>query len=144
MKVDQLKEFRSFAKFILAGCLTYGLAAIQMSVYLHIFKIGTGGAYFFTQAVLVLVNFFLARVWIFQSQSDQLTKQGLLFLAVCITFRGIDWLSFMILHGTFGLSYLLAIFLSLSVVYPFKFLAYKLGVFNDCSRERQTAFRYDS
>lgn len=138
MNQKLLKEIWMFARFFVLGLATYLLASLQMTVYLKYLNFGPALGYSLTQVVLVIVNFTVARVWIFKSKSEHVAKEALLFLATCIFFRFCDWCLFMVLYQSLNLPYLLAIFASLTALYPIKYLTYKLGVFNERRGERPT------
>jgi putative flippase GtrA len=138
MNQKLLKEVWMFVRFFALGLATYVLASLQMTVYLKLLHLSPALGYSLTQILLVVVNFTVARVWIFKSKSTQVANEAMLFLATCIFFRFCDWCLFMVLYQSLRFPYLLAIFASLTALYPIKYLTYKLGVFNERRGERPT------
>ena len=86
--------------------------------------------YGLTQAGILLVNFFLARHWIFQHKHKNVGEQMLQFGISAVFFRCLNWLCYLLLWGYWGMQREYAAFFALLALYPFKFLTHKLLVFN--------------
>lgn len=120
-----------FLKFLILGAFTWLFAFAQMYLYTQVLPIPYGPAYAITQLFIVSVNFSLARRWIFRSIAESAYTQGGKFIVAVILFRCADWCLFMLLNGVAGLKYYAAIFLAMSIVFPLKYIVFKIRVFND-------------
>ena len=119
----------SFAKFISVGVLSYLSAIVQMFIYVDILEMAEAPSYLVTQVVIFIMNFSLARTWIYKSRSTQIARQGLKFFLAVVVFMGIDWLLFYCLTTGLAAPYVLAIFVSKSAIIPMKYIVYGKKVF---------------
>lgn len=120
-----------FVKFVLLGGVSYVFAFFQMFSYTQLLDISYAPAYAITQVCMYLLNFTLARHWIFHSVAENPYKQGIKFFFAVVIFRFIDWCLFILLTNYIGIKYYLSIFLAMAFVFLFKYFAYKKKVFSD-------------
>ena len=120
-----------FTKFVLLGAATWLFAFLQMYVYTQILSVAYALAYAITQLCIIAVNFTLARHWIFKSLAENPFVQAGRFVSAAFLFRFIDWCLFVVLNNFLGVRYYLSIFFAMLLVFPFKYLTYKIGVFHD-------------
>jgi len=120
-----------FIKFMFAGGLSYLCAFSQMYVYTQVFNIQNALAYAVTQALLIIMNFFIARQWIFFSLEENAFKQGMKYIAALFAFRFTDWCLFLFFNNYFGIRYYFSIILAMAIVFPLKFLVYKTRIFKN-------------
>ena len=102
-----------------------------MYLYTQILSVSYAMGYALTQVCIIIINFTLARHWIFEALAGNPFLQAGKFVTAVLGFRFIDWCLFVLLNGFFGVRYYIAIFLAMSLVFPFKYFTYKVGVFND-------------
>jgi len=120
-----------FLKFVLLGGATWLFAFLQMYLYTQILSVSYAPAYAITQVCIILVNFTLARHWIFRSIAENPFTQAGKFVFAVLVFRFADWCLFVVFNNFIGIPYYLSIFLAMLLVFPFKYLTYKVRVFND-------------
>jgi len=120
-----------FLKFVLLGGFTWFFAFSQMYLYTQVLSISYGLGYAVTQICIIFLNFILARHWIFYSIEENPFTQGAKFVVAVFIFRFFDWCLFILFNNYIGIRYYLSIFLAMSLVFPFKYLTYKIGVFSD-------------
>jgi putative flippase GtrA len=118
-------------KFVCLGAFTYFFAFGQTYVYTEILGLPKAVAYGITQACIFSLNLFVARLWIFRSTSETVFRQGARFLLAVLVFRFADWSIFVLITHLFPLPIGLAIFLSMGIVFPVKFITYDKKVFHD-------------
>lgn len=120
-----------FVKFLLLGGFTYFVAIISTHIFVGVFCLSNAIAYALTQCIIFSINFIIAKKWVFQSSKQGYLRQAVLYLCVACSFRFADWALFVILMETLSPSRFIAIFLSLSIVFPAKFIIYDKRVFNE-------------
>ena len=120
-----------FLKFVLLGGFTWFFAFSQMYLYTQVLSMSYGLAYAVTQICIIFLNFILARHWIFYSIEENPFTQGAKFVVAVFIFRFFDWCLFILFNNYIGIRYYISIFLAMSLVFPFKYLTYKIGVFSD-------------
>jgi len=120
-----------FLRFVFLGGFTWSFAFSQMYLYTQILSMAYGRAYAITQVCIIFLNFILARHWIFYSIEENPFTQGAKFVVAVFMFRFFDWCLFILFNNYIGIRYYIAIFLAMSLVFPFKYLTYKIGVFSD-------------
>jgi len=118
-----------FLKFVILGGFIWLFAFAQMYLYTQVMNIGYAPGYAITLAIIVLVNFILNRYWVFCSVTENHFTQGAKYILAVLVFRFFDWCLFILFNNYFGIAYYISIFLSMLFVLPFKYLAYKIIVF---------------
>ena len=121
----------NFLKFIFLGIFAYVFVSLQMYVYIQVLKISHPLGYAIAQVCLITFSFMFARHWIFNSTGEDMKIQALKFVLAVFSFRFLDWCLFLLFSVFFGIHYILSILLSMGIVYPFKYLAFKIKIFND-------------
>ena len=117
-------------RFVLAGAISYLCAVAQMYLYTDVLALAYVAGYAITQVVILGLMFLLARYWIFDVAHQHLLRQGAKYIAAVASFRFVDWCCFVALTHAVTLPYYATIFLSMAIVFPFKYLTYRLGVFH--------------
>jgi putative flippase GtrA len=118
-----------FMKYVIVGGFSYFAAFAQMYLYTLILEISDGPAYALSLVIIMCLNFFLARHWIFDAGGENAVAQGGRFVVVAIFCRAADWCLFMVFSQAIGLPYYVAIFLAMLLIFPLKYFTYKIGVF---------------
>jgi putative flippase GtrA len=127
--VSTADRIAKFSRFFLLGGVTYCLATGSTYIFVILFCLSNATAYALTQLIVFSVNFLLARRWVFQSTTQGCFRQALLYLFAASCFRFADWLLFMLFMDVLSPPYFVAIFLSLTIIFPTKFFIYDRGVF---------------
>jgi putative flippase GtrA len=87
-------------------------------------------AFALSLGTVVIISFLACRYFIFESGSDGDPRpQALLFLLSTLTFRGAEYVAFLLLHTLFGVHYLAAVVGILITTFFAKFFFYR-GVFD--------------
>lgn len=121
-------KFRQFA------CLSAFSFIMQLAgtAFFHeIMGIREEAAYGMTLALVFLVNFSVMRYWIYKGSRRNRAFASQFFLTVItsVIFRIIEFCIFLVLFHQFGLYYLLAIGIGISLSFLLKFLVYHFIVF---------------
>lgn len=128
-----------FLKFIIQSALSYGLAFLQMYIYTELIKLDLDISYALTQVFLFIFNFLVARLIVFKATEGKSYKQGIKFLIASPSFRVLDWLLFMFLATILGINQYISIFISMSVIFPIKFIVWDRKIFNKEDSPFQTS-----
>jgi putative flippase GtrA len=83
-----------------------------------------------------VVNFLMAKLFVFQRKGSTKTQLGR-YMFVSFIFRSGEYLSFLFVHGLFGVQYMVANASILFLSFCLKFFAYKLFVFRLRQKELQ-------
>ena len=126
----------AFLRFILGAGYSYGFLVVMTYVLRDVFQIAEPVGYAIVQAVLLSVNFLLARRWVFADSQGLLSKQIVGFLAINVTFRVVDWgiFNLLLLFWT-GAQVWSAVLIAMCFVFPLKFLCYRYFVFRPTLQE---------
>ena len=114
----------------MAGVISYLCAVAQMSLYTKVLGLAYAAGYAITQVAILGFMFLLARYWIFDVAHQPSLRQGAKYIAAVVFFRFVDWCCFVALTHAVALPYYATVFLSMAIVFPFKYLTYCLGVFH--------------
>ncbi|MDD4734568.1 MAG: GtrA family protein [Kiritimatiellae bacterium] len=115
---------------LLSMCLNFG-GTFFLHEFLHL---DPRFSFALVLAIAYVMNFLLARFWVFSSAQMTIGKQLTRFLATSLCFRIGEYLTFTLLYTYLGLWYLLAVFISLCSFYAVKFLTYRFFVFKPHGR----------
>lgn len=123
---DTLHAFR---RFILATGLSVS-ANLGGTAFLHeVVGLSEEVAFGIMVVLVFFLNFFMMRHYVCCSSDGSLQRQFLFFLLSSLTFRGLEYLSFLLLHSVIGIQYLIAITGILGISFFCKFFFYRSFVF---------------
>ena len=118
-----------YGRFILLGGLTYFLMCIQTYTYFDLLNLSKPISYGISQVVVFSLNLILARYWVFKSVETKIIRQGLKFFFAVLLFRLVDWFIFSLINLMITIPIHFNVFLSMAVVFPFKYYIYDKKVY---------------
>ena len=87
-------------------------------------------------ATAFVVNFVMAKLFVFKRKGSTKTQLGR-YTLVSFIFRSGEYLSFLLLHGVFGVQYMIANTSVLFLSFCLKFFVYKIFVFTHPEKQLQ-------
>ncbi len=121
-------------KYALIGAGSYLFALCLMFLLIQVLLLPPAFSYAVTQIIILLVSFVSARRWVFNPGRSGLVSQGVKYILAYLVFRFADWCVFVLLNSLLGVHYYFAILLAMGSIFPIKYLAYKILVFQDTER----------
>jgi putative flippase GtrA len=88
--------------------------------------------------IAFIVNFLACRYYVFEGRIGDARRQLVEYLLASLFFRGVEYLGFLFLHTTVGISYLVAIFIVLLCSFFAKFAFYGKVVFRSGEKDALT------
>ena len=101
--------FRCGPWFLLLTGICFFLTVALSWLFHDLFQLREELAVGLMQIVVFLVSFAGCRNLVYRARDGQLSAQFLKFAISSVTFRGLEYLGFLVCHQVFGLQYLLAI-----------------------------------
>ena len=80
-------------------------------------------------------NFLVCRHYVFEGRLGDANRQLVEYLLASLFFRGVEYLGFLLLHTTIGISYIVAIFIVLLCSFFAKFAFYGKVVFRSGEKD---------
>ena len=121
---------RSFLRYILISVLSF-VGTIGLTILLtEEVSVPEENAYAIALITVFLMNFFFMRNYIYVSKGKNITEQFALYILSAAGFRGLEFLSFLVIHTWLGVQYQIGIICIQSGSFLFKFYYYRSVVFN--------------
>lgn len=115
-------------RFVGFGVMSYGLG-IAISAFLsEIVKLSAEAAVAASLAILIIVNFWLSRRFVFRA-TGEVRSQFPRFLGTTVLMRGVEYMLFLLLYRVFSLHYLMALTIGMGLSTCVKFFLYRGLVF---------------
>jgi len=109
-------------KYLGMGLVSYLSINSLTYIFSFVFLKSAAISYLLSQVIVLLINFLVAREYIFEKNSSSAPIHFLKFLAGNLFFRGVDWLIFTFLFATFHIPIFVCSLISMSLVLPMKYL----------------------
>lgn len=83
---------------------------LGLTVFLHeVVRAPAEAAYAAALVVVFVMNFMISRHMVFRAASGDPVRQGVVFLVSALSFRGVEYLLFLLLHTVLGVWYVAAV-----------------------------------
>lgn len=128
-KLIRIATGRRFVRFGLTSGLSF-MINLGLTALLHeVVALSEEWAFAISLASVFLMNFLLLRHYVFDASSGDPRRQIALTAISSATFRGMEYLGFLLVHTMMSVHYLLAVGLVLGVSFLLKFFYYGNVVF---------------
>lgn len=121
--------FGSLARFAAGGVLSFSVTLGTTALLHELLGLGEPVAAAGGFAAALTVNFLFMRYYVFRGSTMPAMRQAVMFLSASGVFRGLEYLSFLVLNVILGMRYLIALPIVLAVSFVLKFLAYDRWLF---------------
>jgi putative flippase GtrA len=129
------KVYDNAKRYILGSAISFFIN-ISLTVFLHEYLgLKEEVAFACGLTAVLIINFFIFRFFIFDSNSAPLTEQFIHYSSLAVSFRLSEYLLFLLCHTYIGLDYKLVTIVTLAISAVAKFFAYRF-LFNKKSTQR--------
>ena len=120
-----------FIRYCLITALSFGIN-VGLTTFLHeVVGMAEEGAFACSLAVVLFMNFLFMRYYVYHGRAGKARSQLLMFLGSSLGFRGLEYVSFLVIHSLLGVNYQVAIVAILVPSFLVKYIYYKTFVFID-------------
>jgi putative flippase GtrA len=126
---ERLPLIASGARYIAAGLLSFCANIMFTVLFVEFMAIRIWIASAISFSIVLLINFFIARSFVFRAIEGRVMLQAVRYLLLNATMRAAEYALFLMFLGIFASHYTFCLVLALSTSNIFKFLAYRFLVF---------------
>jgi putative flippase GtrA len=124
-----------FIRFGLVGAVAFAVSMGLTALLVEVLGLSEELAFGITLVVVLIGGFMANRHLVFEAADANLRRQGTHYALAALTFRALQYLSFLAIHTALGVPYLLAIFIVLSAWFVIKYAYYGKAVFRPAGTE---------
>ena len=127
---EQLPLIAGCARYIVAGLLSFGVNIIFTVLFIEFMgiQVWIGSAISFS--IVLLINFFIARSFVFRAVEGRMMPQAMRYLLLNVTLRSAEYGLFLMFLVIFATHYTICLAFSLATSNVFKFFTYRFFVFD--------------
>jgi putative flippase GtrA len=140
---DIRKVVREGIRYVMAGVLGFTASIVVLIVLVELVELPPATAAAISFAIAFVINFTLARYFIFPNSDGSFTGQLARFGAINFMVRSGEYFLFLVLIGTLAIHYALCLLLSLILSNLIKFFVYRAVVFGDYPGKKGVLERQD-
>ena len=126
---ERLPLIASGARYIAAGLISFSANIIFTVLFVELMAIQIWIASAASFSIVLLINFFIARSFVFRAVEGRVMPQAMRYLLLNITMRAVEYGLFLMFLGILATHYTVCLALALSTSNIFKFFTYRFLVF---------------
>lgn len=124
-------KIKSFVRYVLVTCLSF-VTNVGMTILLtEVLTLSEEVSFAIALITVFIMNFLFMRYYIYVSREGSAKRQFMMYMLSAIGFRGLEYISFLMIHTWLDVQYVVAIIEIQGCSSLVKFFYYKIAVFRE-------------